>query len=67
MDYNYSQDYLIATAFEKELTNNILCSIIEENDEKKKIIIEYMERRIKEIKERYKWDIGFGIVGLSIN
>jgi hypothetical protein len=54
MDYNYSQDYLIAVAFEKELTNNLLCSIIEENDEKKKVIIEYMERRIKEIKERYK-------------
>jgi hypothetical protein len=51
--YNYSIDFLTATVFEKELTNILNCSNIVEGEEIKKLIIEYMERRIKEIKERY--------------
>lgn len=48
---SYSIDFLLKTAFEYELLNNIRLN--KEPDDDLKKVIAYLEKRIKEIKERY--------------
>lgn len=51
---NFSTDFLIKTAFEYELTNKLkLCNMKESNAQCTQIIVDYLEKRIKEIKEKY--------------
>jgi len=52
--HSYSMDHLVSTVFEKELINYLRCGKIIEGDEVQTIVIAYMERRIKELKERWK-------------
>jgi hypothetical protein len=52
--YNYSTDMILKSAFEYELNNLLKLVNIQEGKIAQIAIIDYLERRIKEIKDRYK-------------
>ena len=53
-DSNYSIDFLIKTAFEYELTNYLKQIKIDQEEKDIQRVISYLEKRVKEIRERYK-------------
>lgn len=51
LTHNYSHDYLVMQALDYEIRNTINLS---EQTNETAIIREYMEKRVKEIKDRWK-------------
>jgi hypothetical protein len=54
MTHNYSVDYLRKAAFVDELNNCLKTLPLEQMTEEIKLVIQYLEKRIKEIDARYK-------------
>lgn len=50
--HSYSHDFMIMTAFDFELRNHLAVNYKQDNE--KMIIEQYLQDRVKEIKERWK-------------